>query len=609
MTVSAGYQMDEEDEKKPTLMLNPPSNASSDANSYASKDSVEKKRNLLTVVALLTIVTCVVLGILILKSNNATTNQNATTKEPSQEALTAKINEFHTLLAQNSPEARSKAISLFGELRAANISQEQKKQCRKDMLQAFHKQADELRNAAQKSETIPNALDISLKLTDIESAYNMCKNSIAPDAEDAQALLQKCDDDKAAAEKSAKDQAISEALSQRPTLEAQLSKWRELAGIYEMMTKHRAGVRMNDLQEKLNEATSERKSFEDRLIALDNTGATNVPTMPAPENTQAALAQIDPAAQDAVPADAQNQAQPDNSQDAQAQNTADAQQPADAQLIANAQTAPAQPDTQPTTTPAQPTTAPAQPVVVAAAQPTTAPAQPTTAPAQPTPTQPSAAQNSKADTTAQAAANTKTEPANPAAQTQPQNDSSAQQNERPTIKLVDTELKPVTPKPANAQTNQDKPKTNTTATANNTQDKPKTNTTATANNAQDKPTPSPSSANKGSVPTGKLIADANAAMQKRDFSTAVSLLEQATKQDPGNSRAWLSLAKANEAQGKLPLAASQAEKSCNLAKSAPCYVYLGNLQSKAGMTAQAQAAYKKALELDPNNAQAKAKLQ
>ena len=109
------------------------------------------------------------------------------------------------------------------------------------------------------------------------------------------------------------------------------------------------------------------------------------------------------------------------------------------------------------------------------------------------------------------------------------------------------------------------------------------------------------------LPTAKLIADAQAAMSKQQFAEAVKMLEAATKKDPNNHRAWLSLAKANERLGKLAIAASQAEKSCKLSKTDSCYTYLGDLRGKAGMD-NARDAYLKALEINPNNAKAKSKV-
>ncbi|MGN1071423.1 MAG: tetratricopeptide repeat protein, partial [Bradymonadia bacterium] len=120
-------------------------------------------------------------------------------------------------------------------------------------------------------------------------------------------------------------------------------------------------------------------------------------------------------------------------------------------------------------------------------------------------------------------------------------------------------------------------------------------------------TPAPA-APQGNVPTAKLIADAQAAMSRKDFEGAVRLLEKATAQDKSNARAWLSLAKANERLGKLVLAATEAETSCKLSKTASCYVYLGDLYGKAGMTDESRGAYEKALQIDPNNAAASAKL-
>ena len=112
----------------------------------------------------------------------------------------------------------------------------------------------------------------------------------------------------------------------------------------------------------------------------------------------------------------------------------------------------------------------------------------------------------------------------------------------------------------------------------------------------------------GNVPTDKLIKDANAALAKKDFDTAVSLLTQATKQDPKNAMAWYRLAQVSEKQGKVSAACTYAEKSCAISKKASCYNYLGSLREKAGMSSEAQDAYRKALEIDPNDPTAKSKL-
>ena len=108
------------------------------------------------------------------------------------------------------------------------------------------------------------------------------------------------------------------------------------------------------------------------------------------------------------------------------------------------------------------------------------------------------------------------------------------------------------------------------------------------------PPPARPAAVGGRVPTAKLIADANAAMNKRDFSGAVKVLEQAVKQDPRNGRAHFTLAKANERLGKLALAAQNANTACELLKAASCYEYLGDLYTKIGQNAEATKAYQKA---------------
>lgn len=109
------------------------------------------------------------------------------------------------------------------------------------------------------------------------------------------------------------------------------------------------------------------------------------------------------------------------------------------------------------------------------------------------------------------------------------------------------------------------------------------------------PTPAPAAAAAGGqVPTAKLIADANAAMNKKDFAGAVKLLETAIKQDPRNGRAHFTLAKANERLGKLALAAQNAKTACDLLKAASCYKYLGDLYKRTGQDAEAAEAYSKA---------------
>ena len=111
------------------------------------------------------------------------------------------------------------------------------------------------------------------------------------------------------------------------------------------------------------------------------------------------------------------------------------------------------------------------------------------------------------------------------------------------------------------------------------------------------------------VPVSKLIADAQSAMSKKDFDTAVQLLVQATTREPNNARAWLTLAKANDLRGKQDLAIASAEKACKLQKTASNYIYLGDLYRKTGDAASAKAAYEQAKAIDPNNSALQTRLQ
>ena len=150
--------------------------------------------------------------------------------------------------------------------------------------------------------------------------------------------------------------------------------------------------------------------------------------------------------------------------------------------------------------------------------------------------------------------------------------------EKTSIKLVDTNI-PSTSTPK------------TTSASNTAKEQPKTTTVSTSGSN-----------------TGSLLRDAKLAAGKGDLATATHLLDQVTKQDPQNADAWETYAKVSARQGKYPIAASQQEKACKVKNTAACYNILGDYRSKAGMSVEAQAAYRKALEIDPNNAQAKSKL-
>jgi tetratricopeptide (TPR) repeat protein len=454
-----------------------------------------------------------------------------------------------------------------------DIPHEEKKKYRAALIDALMKQAEKLKAELKKSETIPNPWDLSQQKSEIDAEYTSCMEGITTAEPSALELCAKTRDDALYA---AKHKAFSDAQTLKPILEAQHSGWTEVLEIYTLLEKGRRDHNITGLFQNTNTATKEKQAYYLRLLQFDTETqrlAAELEKRPAPSMPEAAPSDTSDLAQE-VP---ENTGMPEGTAQV-AQETG----------IAAAIPAPA-----PT-----PAAAARETQVAVAVAPTRA--------ARPEPEKP---QNKPTSETAKA-------------------------EERPEIMLID-DLPPVRnaqtkPTPTAEETKAkifedpglmipERPKTETAAKTEsaksnvkrlNLDDEGDSEEAETASNKPAKSSSTKSSSGStayDNLPTAKLIADAQAAMSKQQFAEAVKMLEAATKKDPNNHRAWLSLAKANERLGKLAIAASQAEKSCKLSKTDSCYTYLGDLRGKAGMD-NARDAYLKALEINPNNAKAKSKV-
>ena len=113
---------------------------------------------------------------------------------------------------------------------------------------------------------------------------------------------------------------------------------------------------------------------------------------------------------------------------------------------------------------------------------------------------------------------------------------------------------------------------------------------------------------KAEVSTSKLIADAQTALSRKDFETAITLLKQATAQEPKNHRAWFVMARAYDAQNNTAKAVESAKKAFELSKQSSYQLFLGDMLVKIGDKAGARTAYEVAKSLGANAASVDAKL-
>jgi len=102
---------------------------------------------------------------------------------------------------------------------------------------------------------------------------------------------------------------------------------------------------------------------------------------------------------------------------------------------------------------------------------------------------------------------------------------------------------------------------------------------------------------------------------KEDVEQTITYFEEATKKDPSFAPAWVGLAQAYSALGTVFVGGqpeetrakvvAAAQKALELdPQSADAYLLLGSVQQKRWQWAEAEAGYKRALELSPNNASA-----
>ena len=530
------------------------------------------------------------------------------TAELSEDSL-AQIQKFHDALDKATPESRKEADNILNDLRKTDIEREELKKLRTEYADALQKQANALRANLKKSETIPNPFDFSR--SEIDAAYISCTSAVDAALPDAEAKRQECETARLSALNAAQAKAESEASKQRAELQKQFDGWSELDDIYASLQKQQQFNPIPNLGASIEESSSEKNTFQNRLNQIPNK-ETAVALAPTQQQNEGVAE---------VPANA-----PDNQAALQGEGLAQNTQPEPAAAQAPQNTQEIPPVQQP-------------PAAQAAA------VQPTPVPAQPTKAQPTPQQNTKTTNQQAAAAPSQTKPAQPE-QPSVQPNTAPAPNTRPSdsewaLRLIEpaeppSAAKPTT-KPSNdVNPNADKPKDSSGEAAGSNKgkrislddddvpakpmivdvDKLAANTKANekaddkgANTAKSPETKTADAAKANNpADTASLLKDANAALAKKDYATATELLTQATKQDPKNAMAWHRLAQVSEKQGKISAACTYAEKSCAISKKVTCYNYLGSLREKAGMASEAQDAYRKALEIDPNDPTAKSKL-
>ncbi len=614
MTVSAGYKPfstsdKKEETSKPAPVVNhdeEPDNSNDTENDLEQEneewfvnETRAKKASILNKLIAIAAVLALICLALFIYSLNTSENPAAESPvasqvpayQPAPSANTDKnstLDDFHAALGTS--EFETKAIELFNELRNSDIDQKTIQQCREELVKALNSQAITLRQTLKKSDEQPNPLDISDISNELTAAYVTCTTSVDAAAPDSETQLQQCADAKDKGLIAAQSKALANAEALRPDFEKQLKGWTDLEKLYATIVKMQRNQQVPDAVLNQTDSHQQISDYEQRLKSIDeektrvasagNTGATEGIAVPAaPESDPALLAMNQPtdtANSEIEPEDTNTQSETVTPEPAPAQPVA---QPVSAQQAA--EPAPAQPV--PAQQAAEP--APVQPVPAQqAAEP--APVQPVAQPKQEQKKQEQPATQPKQEQTA-------AQPKQEQPATQPKQEQPATQ--------------PKQEQPA-TQPKQEQKKQEQTAAQPKQEQKKQEQTAAAQPSEQPKPAQTAKPAASGSVPTGQLLQQASQAMAKKDFASAISLCEQATKQDSKNARAWQMLTQAYEKQGKTAVAANAAEKWCFLANTASCYVYLGNLKSKSGDAAEAKKAFEKALALDPNNAQAKAKV-
>ena len=517
-------------------------------------------------IALVLVVICVVVGVAKFGSQGI-----GDPEADDAEASQAKLAEFEKLLADPTKENRVVATAMLVELRDANLGQKTMQKCRENYVQAFESEAKKIRGTLKKSVDASNPLDMKAGIGEIDSDYLNCIGAIAEGDVERESKETACVATQTKAKEELKRQSESAALALEPEYEKERAGWTELEGIYrDILAQRRGGG--NNFAAELDEASGEIQAYDGLLEALVALKGTQEGVDLMVEGSQAAMGNVAPNHEQVPDAEAMSNglgvaaATEQGNVEAQAQAEADAE----AQRLAEARRAEAEADAE------------AQRLAEAQAQ----------AEAQ----RLAEAQNqAEADAEAQRLAEARRAEAQRQAEAQKQAESQQRAEAmRQAREQRLAEEQRIAKEREEAQ-RQAKAQRQAQAQQQAAAAKPTERRVAEKPAAAPTPTPAPAAAAAGGqVPTAKLIADANAAMNKKDFAGAVKLLETAIKQDPRNGRAHFTLAKANERLGKLALAAQNAKTACDLLKAASCYKYLGDLYKRTGQDAEAAEAYSKA---------------
>ena len=500
-------------------------------------------------IALVLVVICVVVGVAKFGSQGI-----GDPEADDAEASQAKLAEFEKLLADPTKENRVVATAMLVELRDANLGQKTMQKCRENYVQAFESEAKKIRGTLKKSVDASNPLDMKAGIGEIDSDYLNCIGAIAEGDVERESKEAACVATQTKAKEELKRQSESAALALEPEYEKERAGWTELEGIYrDILAQRRGGG--NNFAAELDEASGEIQAYDGLLEALVALKGTQEGVDLMVEGSQAAMGNVAPNHEQVPDAEAMSnglgvaaateqgnvEAQAQAEADAEAQRLAEAQAQAEAQRLAEAQN---------------------QAEADAEAQ--------------------RLAEARRAEAQRQAEAQKQAESQQRAEAMRQAREQRLAEEQRIAKEREEAQRQAKAQRQAQAQQQ--------AAAA-----KPTERRVAEKPAAAPTPTPAPAAAAAGGqVPTAKLIADANAAMNKKDFAGAVKLLETAIKQDPRNGRAHFTLAKANERLGKLALAAQNAKTACDLLKAASCYKYLGDLYKRTGQDAEAAEAYSKA---------------
>ena len=446
------------------------------------------------------------------------------------EASQAKLAEFEKLLADPTKENRVVATAMLVELRDANLGQKTMQKCRENYVQAFESEAKKIRGTLKKSVDASNPLDMKAGIGEIDSDYLNCIGAIAEGDVERESKETACVATQTKAKEELKRQSESAALALEPEYEKERAGWTELEGIYRDILAQRRGGG-NNFAAELDEASGEIQAYDGLLEALVALKGTQEGVDLMVEGSQAAMGNVAPNHEQVPDAEAMSNGLGVAAATEQGNVEAQAQAEADAEAQRLAEAR-------------------------------------------------------RAEAQRQAEAQKQAESQQRAEAMRQAREQRLAEEQRIAKEREEAQRQAKAQRQAQAQQQAAAAK----PTERRVAEKP-----AAAPAPAPAPTPAPAAAAAGGqVPTAKLIADANAAMNKKDFAGAVKLLETAIKQDPRNGRAHFTLAKANERLGKLALAAQNAKTACDLLKAASCYKYLGDLYKRTGQDAEAAEAYSKA---------------